>query len=86
MIPGLSLAFIAVFNGLNRAVVDAGHAMGAVSAPQGFAVLQGDVAQRAEGGTAAAARAFFPCRKGLILHAQGIKQRIHGAAHDLVIQ
>ena len=38
----------AVFNGLGGAVADAGHAMGAVSAPDGSSLLKLNVIQRTQ--------------------------------------
>ena len=47
MISGLATALLAVLDGFGGAVADAGHAVGAGIAPDGLAVLQGDVIGRA---------------------------------------
>ena len=47
VIPGLVFALFAVLDGLFGAIADARHAVGAVFAPDRFAVFQMDVVQRA---------------------------------------
>ena len=48
MVSGLAEALFAVFDGFRRAAADTGHAVGAVAAPDGLAVLDRDAVCRAE--------------------------------------
>ena len=48
MIPGLAETLFAVLDGFRGTITDTGHAVGAVAAPDGLAVLDRDVVRRAE--------------------------------------
>lgn len=50
MIPGFPLGGVLVFDGLDGAGGDAGHAVGAIAVPPGIPACHGDVLQRAGGG------------------------------------
>ena len=65
MIPGLAQALFAILDGFRRAAADAGHAVGAVAAPDGLAVLNRDVVRWAEPGALTAAGAGIAGRKGI---------------------
>lgn len=67
MIPGLAQAFFAVLNGFRRAVTNARHAVGAVAAPDGLAVLNRDVVRWAKPYALTAAGAGVASRKGICL-------------------
>ena len=65
MIPGLAQALFAILDGFRAAAADAGHAVGAVAAPDRLAVLNRDVVRWAEPGTLTAAGAGIAGRKGI---------------------
>ena len=65
VIPGLAFALFAVLDGFFRAIADARHAVGAVFAPDRFAVFQTDVVQRAQLHALTAANAGIRCPKGV---------------------
>ena len=86
MIPGLAFALFAVLDGFFRAIADAGHAMGAVSAPDRFAVFQTDVVQRAQLHALTAADAGIRCPEGIRFYKEAIEHRVHRAAHKAVVE
>jgi hypothetical protein len=59
------MGLFAVFDGFLGAQVDAGHAVGAVFAPDRLPVLHADVCQRADSRALAAGNAFVSSDKGL---------------------
>ena len=86
MIPGLAQALFSVLHGFRRAVTDTGHAVGAVAAPDGLAVLNGDIVRRAERGALPAADAGVAGGESLCLDAERIEDRVHRAAHKAVVK
>ena len=82
MIPGLAQTLFAILNGFLRAAADARHAVGAVTAPDGLAVLNRDVVRWAEPGTLTAAGASISGRKGICFDEERIENWIHRAAHE----
>ena len=86
MIPWLSPALFAVLDGLFGAVADAGHAVGAVFAPDRPAAFQMDVAQRAQLHALTAADAGIRCPEGIGFYKKPIEHRVHRAAHKAVIE
>ena len=86
MIARLAAALPAVLDGLRGAAADAGHAVGAAAAPEGPAVLQGNIVGRAALCTEAAACAGRACSEGTILDEAGVEDRVHRAAHQAVIE
>lgn len=86
MISGFSDALLAVLNGLRRTMADTRHAVGAVAAPDGPAILDSDVVGRAEPGTLAAAGTGVAGRKRLRFDKERIEDRIHRAAHEAVVE
>ena len=85
MIPGLAQALFAILDGFRRAAADAGHAVGAVAAPDRLAVLNRDVVRWAEPGTLTAAGASISGRKGICFDEERIENWIHRAAHEAVV-
>ena len=86
MIPGLAQALFTVLDGFRRAAADAGHAVGAVAAPDRLAVLNRDVVHRAEPGTLTAAGAGIADRKGVCFDEERIEDRIHRTAQKAVVE
>ena len=86
MIPGLAETFFAVLDGFRGAIADAGHAVSAVAAPDGLAVLDRDAVRRAEPGTMTAADAGVAGRKGICFDEERIEDRIHRAAQKAVVE
>ena len=86
MISGFPDALLAVLNSLRRAMADTRHAVGAIAAPDRSAVLNGDVVGRAEADTLAAAGAGIAGRKRLRFDEEGIKDWVHWAAHEAVVE
>ena len=86
MIPGLAQALFSVLHGFRRAVTDTGHAVGAVAAPDGLAVLNVDIVRRAERGALPAADAGVAGGESLGFDAERIEDRVHRAAHEAVIK
>ena len=86
MISGLAQALFSVLDGFRRAVTDTGHAVGAVAAPDGLAVLNGDIVRRAERGALPAADAGVAGGESLCLDAERIEDRVHRAAHKAVVK
>ena len=86
VITRLANALFAVFNGGSRAIADAGHAVGAFTAPNRLAALQRDVIGRAALYTLPAACAGIADSESLCLYNAGIKNRIYRPAHKAVIQ
>ena len=86
MISGLPEALLAVLNGLHWTMADARHTVGAVAAPDGPTVLNGNVVGRAEPDTLAAAGAGVARRERLRFDKERIENRIHRAAHEAVIK
>ena len=85
MIPGLAQALFAVLDGFRAAAADAGHAVGAVAAPDRLAVLNRDVVRWAEPGTLTAAGAGIAGCKSICFDEERIEDRIHRAAHEAVV-
>ena len=86
MIPGLAQALFAVLDGFRAAAADAGHAVGAVAAPDRLAVLNRDVVRWAELGTLTAAGAGIAGCKSICFDEERIEDRIHRAAHEAVVE
>ena len=86
MIPGLAQALFAVLDGFRAAAADAGHAVGAVAAPDRLAVLNRDVVRWAEPGTLTAAGAGIAGCKSICFDEERIEDRIHRAAHEAVVE
>ena len=85
MIPGFAETLFAVLNGFCGTIADAGHAVGAVAAPDRLVVLDRDVVRGAAFGTLAAAGAGVTGRKRLCLDKARVEDRIHRAAHEAVV-
>ena len=86
MIPGFAETLFAVLNGFCGTIADAGHAVGAVAAPDRLAVLDRAVVRGAAFGALAAAGAGVTGRKRLCLDKARVEDRIHRAAHEAVIE
>ena len=86
MIPRPPHALFAVFDGFRRAAADACHAVGAVAAPDGPAILDGDVVGRAELDALTATGADITGRERLRFDTDGIENRIYRAAHETVVE
>lgn len=86
MISGLVHTLFAVLNGLRRTVADVRHTVGAVAAPERFAVLNRDVVRGAETGALATANAGIADHKGSVFDEEGVEGRIHRAAHKTVVE
>ena len=82
MIPGLAEALFAVLDGLGRAVADAGHAVGAVLAPDRLALPQNDVVGGTSPDALAAAGAGISDSEGICLYKAGIEDGIHRPARQ----
>ena len=86
VIPGLAFALFAVLDGLFGAVADARHAVGAVFAPDRFAVFQMDIVQRAQFHALTAADAGVRCPEGIGFYKEAIEHRVYRAAHKAVVE
>ena len=86
VIPWLSPALFAVLDGFFGAIADAGHAMGAVFAPDRLSVFQTDVVQRAQLHALTAADAGIRCAEGIGFYKEAIEHRVHRAAHKAVVE
>ena len=76
-VSSLAFAASAVFNGLLRAGVDAGHAVDAVTFPLWYtAFADGDIHSRTNFFTKPALIAVFACGKSLVLDEKAVEQGI----------
>ena len=86
VIPGLPFALSAVLDGFFRAIADAGHAVGAVFAPDRFAVFQMDVVQGTQLHALTAADAGIRCPEGIGFYKKTIEYRVYRTAHKTVVE
>ena len=86
MIPGLAQALFAILDGFRATAADAGHAVGAVAAPDRLAVLNRDIVRRAEPGALTTAGAGITSHKGVCFDEERIEDWIHRAAHEAVVE
>lgn len=86
MIPRFAETLFAVFDGFCRAVADAGHAVGAVLAPDRFAVMQGDIVGGTTPDTLTAADAGAAYSEGIRLNKERVEERIDSTAHEAIVE
>ena len=86
MVAGLAEALFAVLDGLCRAVADAGHAVGAVLAPDRLALPQNDVVGGTSPDALAAAGAGITGGEGPRPDADGVENGVHRPAHEAVVE
>lgn len=84
LVTCLAAGGFAVLNGLGRAAAEAGHAVGAVVAPDRPAVLHMDVAKRADLLAFAAGDAGIGHGKAFGLHVEPVEQGVDHAGFELV--
>ena len=85
MIPGLAETLFAVLDGFRGTITDTGHAVGAVAAPDGLAVLDRDVVRRAELGALSTTDTGIAGSECLCFDEARIENWIHRAAHEAVV-